>query len=367
MSLVVVIGAGAIGRGFLPWVLPESAEILFVDGNPRIVQAMNERHRYVTYMAKDGVCIPRVVELTGAMSPAEAASADLSGAALAFCAVGPRSVVAVAPILARVGGPVILCENDPAAVDIAQATTGRSDIVFAVPDVITSNTSPPELLALDPLSVVTEEGTLFVDERAGAPLGDWRGVGRAELDQQWTAKLYLHNTPHCVAAYLGHRVGATYLHEAMRHDACEAIVRGSMNEMLSALKLRWEIPHDFLEWYAAKELQRFTNHLLCDPIARVAREPLRKLSLDGRLIGAARICLAHGILPHNLLLGIASALLFDEPSDPDRQMAFLRRALAPDDLLTIVLGLSRGEALELLLRDQLPNLEARLSRLSRTR
>ncbi|MCB9683117.1 MAG: mannitol-1-phosphate 5-dehydrogenase, partial [Alphaproteobacteria bacterium] len=252
---------------------------------------------------------------------------------------------------------------DPATVDVAKAATGRDDAYFAVPDVITSNTAPEALLADDPLAVVTEDGELFVDEACGLRFDAWRTVPRKELDDQWTAKLYLHNTPHCVAAYLGARIGATYLHESMAHPGAEKIVRGSMHEMLNALKLRWEISHDFLDWYADKELARFANHLLCDPISRVAREPLRKLDLDGRLIGAARICLSHGILPHNLLLGIASALLFDDPRDDDRQMAFLRRALDADDLLTLVLGLTRGEALELVLRDQLANLEAGIRRL----
>ena len=38
-----------------------------------------------------------------------------------------------------------------------------------------------------------------------------------------------------------------------------------------------------------KELKRFENKLLFDPISRVAREPLRKLRSDNRIILALRL------------------------------------------------------------------------------
>ena len=52
--------------------------------------------------------------------------------------------------------------------------------------------------------------------------GTMRMISRAELLRiQWTPKLYLHNTPHCITAYLGALMGATYVHEAMAHPkAC---------------------------------------------------------------------------------------------------------------------------------------------------
>ncbi|MBK8727242.1 MAG: hypothetical protein IPL96_14700 [Holophagaceae bacterium] len=231
--------------------------------------------------------------------------------------------------------PIILCENDPATVAAAMAASGNERIYFAVPDVITSNSAPEALLREDPLSVVTEDGVLFVDAAAGPLPGTYTPLAAKDLLQtQWTAKLFLHNTPHCVAAYLGALAGVGHVHEAMAIPRIDEIVAGAMTEMLNSLKLRWEIPHPFLEWYADKELARFRNNLLCDPIARVAREPLRKLEADGRLIGAAQICLASGFIPHNLLAGIASALLFANESDADRHLGFMRSALSPGTFIS---------------------------------
>ena len=130
-----------------------------------------------------------------------------------------------------------------------------------------------------------------------------------------------------------------------------------------ALKLKWEIPHPFLDWYADKELQRFSSELLCDPIARVAREPLRKLDLEGRLIGAAQICLSLGFIPKNILMGITSALLFEDKKDADSHLSLLRRALSPQILLTYVLGLRKGEALELVMTERLPKIITQLEKM----
>jgi mannitol-1-phosphate/altronate dehydrogenase len=150
------------------------------------------------------------------------------------------------------------------------------------------------------------------------------------------------------------------VHEAMAIPEVDAVVAGAMDEMLNWLKLRWDIPHDFLEWYAGKELRRFRSRLLYDPVARVAREPLRKLEMHGRLIGAAQMCLTLGIVPANVLTGITGALLFENVSDPDHHLILLRRSM-PDDLFnSYILGLRPDEPLDLILREQIGPIIAKL-------
>ncbi len=353
---VVIIGAGAIGRGYLPWVVDDARhELVFVDSNLQIVRPMRDRGRYRSHRVREGRIESRDVLVKDACLPGEFDWRRYDPEVI-FVNVGPRSVARIAALLEGATCPVILCENDPATVEILKPHLGGGGAaVFAVPDVITSNTAPAELLAEDSLATVTEDGVLFIDERArGAVHGDIHWLSERELvDQQWTAKLYLHNTPHCVTAYLGALAGSRYVHEAMARPAVAEIVAGSMKEMLTALKLKWEIPHEFLDWYAEKELKRFANVQLYDPVSRVAREPLRKLDLDGRLIGAAQICLASGFIPHNILIGIAGALLFKDSNDSDRHLDFMRGALSSDIFLTHVLNLRRGEALEILLRERM--------------
>lgn len=353
MEKIVIVGAGAIGRGYLPWVVDVSRyDLVFVEANPEIVRQMRERRQYSTYRVANGSSYERrTVSHFDAYTPDQFIAADHTNAVAAFINVGPRASGIAARILENVNCPIILCENDPETVSRVRKSTGREQVYFAVPDVITSNTAPPHLLVSDPLAITTEDGVLFVDERAGLIQGDISLVGERELLQkQWLAKLYLHNTPHCIAAYLGAIAGVKYMHEAMEIPAVAAIVEGCMGEMLRTLKLTCAMPDEFLDWYAQKELSRFACTLLFDPIARVAREPLRKLEPDGRLIGAAQMCLTAGVSPENILTGIMGALMFESDSDPDRHLQFMRRAIAPGVFGTHVLGLRRGEALEEMLR-----------------
>jgi mannitol-1-phosphate/altronate dehydrogenase len=367
MSKIVIIGAGAIGRGYLPWVFQEQKyDFIFIDTNRTIIEAMQKQKGFQTYRVRNNQLQETRVPVAGAYLPENFRVEEHPDIAAVFINVGPRHAAKSAKLVDGLKCPIILCENDPATVDAVKASTQLKNVYFAVPDVITSNTAPRHLLEKDPLSIVSEDGVLFIDEGAKGLEGDFSLISTNELlYKQWAAKLYLHNTPHCIAAYLGAFVGVEYVHEAMAVPEVGEIVQGSMEEMLSSLKLKWDIPHEFLDWYADKELARFRCQLLYDPISRVAREPLRKLEVDGRLIGAAQICLSQGFIPQNILIGIASALLFSNVNDADRHLAFMRRALSPTAFVTHILSMRKGEALEMIFEERLPKILEQLDNLLR--
>jgi len=144
---------------------------------------------------------------------------------------------------------------------------------------------------------------------------EWLQLGR--LNEEWDAKLYIHNTPHCIAAYLGQMAGCTYLHEALAKSEIRRVIEGVIDELICALKIVSPHDHHFLESYGKKEIRRFSNRLLFDPVSRVAREPLRKLNPSGRLMGALRILLSCGVVPTYLMAGIAAALHYFDKNDKD--------------------------------------------------
>jgi mannitol-1-phosphate 5-dehydrogenase len=162
----------------------------------------------------------------------------------------------------------------------------------------------------------------------------------------------VHNTPHAVAAYLGAIAGVTYLHEAMEVGRIREIVAGTMGEMARMLEARFRLEHEFVRWYADKELRRFSNTLLYDPIDRVAREPFRKLGHRDRLLGAANLCLGVGVVPENLLLGIMSAFAYNNERDADFNIRHLVNALQPEEFLSIIIRLRPGEPLTDLLLER---------------
>lgn len=362
---IVIVGAGAIGRGFLPWLFkPGRYEFIFVDKNKKLVCELNRARGYTTCRIKNGMPEKRKIPVSRAYTNEEFNIDICKNPVAVFVGVGPRNSKEATKNLGKVKCPIILCENDPATVADVKQVLPEAKVYFAIPDVITSNTASKADLAIDPLTINTEDGVLHVDERAAGIEGDISFCPEEELiNKHWTAKLFLHNTPHCIAAYLGALIGVKYVHEAMQCGQINEIVNGAMNEMLTALKLKWVIPHDFLEWYAGKEIRRFSNTLLFDPVSRVSREPLRKLNVEGRLIGAAQICLAQGFVPNNILKGIVSAIIFDNEEDADRPLLYMQKIFHPSILLTYIIGLRKGEVLEIVLEEQFASIVESLEKL----
>lgn len=345
MKKILIYGAGAIGRGYLPWVFsPTEYEFYFVERDNVIRSLLNERKRYSTFKTTPIGYVEMSVSVYGCYAPGEEI-ADIPKFDVVATAVGPRNFLGLKNSLMNTAIPVICCENDSSLPAILSKMTNNPNIVFAIPDVITSCTAPEELKKIDPLSITTEDGVNFIDEKVKQLSANASYVSQEELAKQWAAKLYIHNTPHCVTAYFGSIIGVTYLHESMENSTVNAIVEGCMREMEQMLIRKYNIDKDFLAFYSNKELSRFRNKLLYDPISRVAREPFRKLAANDRLIGAANLCLSCGIVPKNLLTGIMSAFCFESNNDSDFHIKFLMNGLLPEEFLRIIIGLKDHDAL----------------------
>jgi mannitol-1-phosphate 5-dehydrogenase len=320
MARALIIGGGAIGRGFVPWVL-DKFEIDILDTSSELVNGIEERRGFHSYMSDGERLQEKWVKLSNIATTFERLQPlDYD---IAFISVGPRNATRLPPGIGKLKCPIFSLENDPITVDQIKEAYGLKEVYFGVPDVITSSTASPENLARDPYSIHTENGVLYLQRpleldpslEDNLPDVSWLPVER--LNQEWDAKLYIHNTPHCIAAYLGHMAGCTYVHEALANPTIKRIINGVIGELLSALKIMTPHDHDFIERYAEKEARRFANKLLFDPVARVARHPLRKMHPSGRLMGALSILLSTGINPTYLMAGIASALYYGDKADDD--------------------------------------------------
>jgi len=94
-------------------------------------------------------------------------------------------------------------------------------------------------------------------------------------------------------------------------------------------------------------LRRFRCRALGDTIARVAGDPIRKLSgPHGRLIGAARLCLSCGTVPEGIIHSIALALRYDNPLDESAvQLQEMIAAKGLTSVLKDICGLGPDEQL----------------------
>ncbi len=310
---LLIYGAGAIGRGYIPWVFsPEEYDYYYVETNDNLRNLLNKNKKFTTFKVINQEYKDMEVPVKYCYRLNEEKK-KIAEADVIITAVGPRNILSITENLKNTTTPIICCENDSFIPELMISITNNPNVVFAIPDVITSNTAPLELRARDPLSIVTEDGICYIDHKVAWLGGNCEYVNEDELKKQWLAKLYLHNTPHCIAAYLGSILFVTYLHESMQNKRAEKIVTGAMHEMEGVLLKKFRLDNDFVEWYANKELQRFRNTLLYDPINRVAREPFRKLAPNERLIGAAQLCISCGIIPEDIMLGIMAAFCYDNP------------------------------------------------------
>lgn len=329
----------------MPWVFPPTDYTYsFVESNAALREQMNRCREYTTYKTVGSQYRSLVVPVNQCFAPHEETD-ELGAVDGIITAVGPRNILSLKDSLATTTAPVLCFENDASVPSTLAVMTGHDNFYFAIPDVITSNTAPDRLLRENPLNIVTEDGVCFADEGASALGGLCTYVSPAELHRQWLAKLYIHNTPHCIAAYLGSLCGVAYLHEALQNRGVVEVVAGAMSEMERLLVERFRLDAAFVGWYRDKEMRRFGNTLLFDPISRVAREPFRKLAPNDRLVGAGQMCLSAGIVPSNVLVGIMAAFCYENPNDPDSHIRLLMSSLDRSDFLRIVVGLNTGEAL----------------------
>lgn len=340
---ILVYGAGAIGRGYVPWLFSsENFSLSFVEQNSNIRNLMLKNKSFKTYMTIKEDYKELTCNLENCFAPGDEDPQNYDGI---ITAVGPRQIFNLREILSQASCPVLFFENDSSLPGQLMSLTGNKNFFFGIPDVITSNTAPKSLQQNDPLAIVTENGTCFCDNAASFIGGDIAYVNKSELHKQWMAKLYMHNTPHCIAAYLGAINGKQYLHEGMKNKKIFSIVQGAMKEMEDTIVELYGIDREFASWYGNKELSRFSNELLFDPISRVAREPFRKLGLHDRLIGASQLSLSAGKIPENILLGIMAAFLYDEINDEDFHIKILIDALNPKDFLKLIININPHEAL----------------------
>ncbi|HAJ36604.1 MAG TPA: hypothetical protein DCL15_13030 [Chloroflexi bacterium] len=142
------------------------------------------------------------------------------------------------------------------------------------------------------------------------------------------AKLYCHNAGHALAAYLARQLGYQRIDELRGRPDVLAFVRAAMiEESGAALVARFGgvdplFTPTGMRAYAEDLLTRMVNPYVRDTVARVGRDPVRKLGWDDRLIGAMRLALHAGITPRRYAVGVAAALRWLEIA-PEQAATYL--------------------------------------------
>jgi mannitol-1-phosphate 5-dehydrogenase len=161
---------------------------------------------------------------------------------------------------------------------------------------------------------------------------------KADLTPFEETKLYGHNAVHALAAYLGQMAGAETISAVAALPGAQTFLRDALlEESGAALVSKYGATGDPLftpagmTAYADDLLARMVNPHLRDTVARVGRDPARKLGWDDRLVGAMRLALSQGVAPRRYALGIAAALqALDTKAYPANVLPSLWVSAAPD-------------------------------------
>lgn len=150
------------------------------------------------------------------------------------------------------------------------------------------------------------------------------------------AKLYGHNAVHALLGYLADQKGYAFMSDVGRdaellklgHDAfIEESGRALISKHSGVDRL---FTADGYREYAEDLLDRMMNPFLRDRVARVIRDPRRKLAWHDRLVGTMNVALDEHIVPRRFALGAAAALNIVRKESPQKSVAQLLIELWPE-------------------------------------
>ncbi|ADC49089.1 mannitol-1-phosphate 5-dehydrogenase [Alkalihalophilus pseudofirmus OF4] len=375
--LAVHFGAGNIGRGFIGEVLHKNGyDIYFVDVAQPLIDQLNEQKSYYIRLAQEKeetVLIKNVYGLNS-QTQADEVIDTLAKADLITVSAGVNILPLIAPILAKgllkrveagAGAvDVIACENA-----IGASTTLKGHVLDEMKDnkakeAILANVGFPDAAVdrivpnqtRDGLNVLVEPFFEWVVAAKGMKTGErLQGVNYVEeLNPYIERKLYTVNTGHACLAYVGFAKGIPSIAEAVADQSIRKELEEVLKETSRLLEEKYQFDGAELKEYREKIISRFENVHLSDPVERVGRNPLRKLSASDRLIGPLVQLYDRGIQSPHLVKVAAAAFQFDVPSDEESvKIQSMLKEKGLEETITKVTSLSADHPLVTQIKEQL--------------
>lgn len=376
----VIFGAGKIARGFIGHLLFLSdIPFTFVEKADGLVDLINERGQYFVNILGNA---EKCCTVTGANALKYAQEDEIakviSEADAIFTAVGGKNLKDIAPMLAKgveakskVGGNlnIVTCENWklPATIlreEIGNILEGDALAFFKTNVGVTEAVimrsaieSDAEMLAKDPLVVnVQDFWELPVDaSRIVGKLPDLQGL---KLIESFTGflerKFYTYNAANGTTSFIGALLGHKKIADAAHDERILKILEGVYQETAQALSKKHNFPLDEQLAFTLTSKRKLQDYTIVDFIERNARDPIRKLGPDDRLVGSARLVLEYGIKPENLCVAIAAAIHYVSEGDEfARELVRMRTEEGIDAVIEKVCKLEPNSELGLMIKEKI--------------
>ena len=356
----VIFGAGKIARGFIGHLLYLSnIDFIFVEKVDALVDLINERKEYTVNIlgnAEENCVVKNAKALK--FSQKEEIAKVIAESDAVFNAVGGKNLGEIVPFLtagieekAKRGGTlnIVTCENWKKPADIlrdgiSEMISGEAREFFENNVGVTESVimrsaieSDAELLKKDPLIVnVQNFWELPVDaSRIVGNLPDIKGLKLvAEFTGFLERKFYTYNAANGTTSFVGALFGYEKIADAAHDERILEILDGVYKETATALSKKHGISFEDQWAFTRTSLKKLQDYTIVDFIERNARDPIRKLGPDDRLVGSARLVESCGLIPENLCLAIAAAIhYFNETDEFAVTLAQMRKEKGVDYIL----------------------------------
>lgn len=336
------IGAGKIGRGFIgAQLIKSNYELTFADVNKGLIDTLNSQKSYTLHiMERDGesqtITSFNAVEIGSEEFFERFTDADIVTTAVSMKVLPElASTIAAALQRRRINNckstlNIICCENG------VRATSQLKNYVTQHLDADTERWCSEMVgfadCAVDRIvPIATFDNALDVGvERycewcidRGQIVGTLPNIVGVNFTDNLEAtierKLYTVNSAHCATAYLGAIKGYKFIHQAVTDPTIRQIIEQVVTESSAALCAKFGFDADSQQLYAQSVLRRFENPYLGDTVARVARDPKRKLSPTLYFAYPVALALKYSLSTDALATAVAAAMHYRSEDDIQSQ------------------------------------------------
>ncbi len=370
----IIFGAGRIGRGFITELLSKNGvEKIFFDYDDKLIEEMNKVKEYTIHVlgAEDKSMLIQDFKAYSLKDKQQMCSA-WENSDIIFTAVGGKNLPAVAKYIAdtfktasryndKYFKNIITCENwiNPAIKlkeAILKELTDEEQIEFnnhiGVSEAVvmaTGASAPPNFKLENKIDTWVQDFLyLPVDkEHLLGKIPDWKYFdfisNFGELLQQ---KIYTNNTSVALIAYLGYLRGYKYVADAANAEEIVPILDEAYKEINQALIKGMGIDKESQLKFSKRAKAKYQDRNIIDLVTRIARDPIRKLGPDDRLIGPCKLALKAGIKPKAIALTTAAALYFDYTEDQNAvKLTTMRKKDGVESILKNISQLSENDEL----------------------
>jgi len=297
--VIVIVGAGASGRGHVGQLASESGcRLVFLDKDESLCAALRAAGAYTVRLVSAHT---RTVTVDGFTilhtSEREAFYPLFRDAGLLFTTVCPGNLRDVAEYLrglfvrwleecpADSFKNVLCCENMNHS-----STSFRELLLEGFPSALKAkldrqvgfaDTMIARVVArpTDPLKLLGEEYSEWTADRKAMRGPDLPTIRTLDLVEDQTRylqrKLYIRNAGHATFGYLGFLKGCTYIHEAAGDSEIMAVCEKAIEESGWAIEKEFGFPAEVIRAYRSALTDKCVSPELPDEISRVVREPIR--------------------------------------------------------------------------------------------